>query len=625
MTFRFDHPAALLLALVAVVVIPTGWRALSALDPTRRVLSLVLRVLVIGALAVLLAGPRTVREHDHLTVIGLLDVSGSVRRFGGLQGLGDPAATSNLEYLRQWFRQATGTRADDDRIGLIAFDGQAMAVAVPTRGDYTDDGLDVRTIEGTNIADAISLALAMFPADTARRIVLMTDGNQTLGDALNTARQAAGGSSLTGSVARFGVPIDVAPIAYRTLRDVQIAAVEAPATARPGQTVTVRVILEAIQPTRGLLTLTREGEPVDLNGAAPGVSRAITAPAGPSVQLVQVMLGETPVNRFEAVFEPADPREDLLPDNNRAEAFTATPTRGKSLVVTRAADPENTFLVRTLRQAELPVEARSPADLPADLLSLQRYDLIVLENIPAYDVGRPQQERLRDYVHDLGGGLVMVGGEDSFGAGGWNGSPLESVLPLELDPPRELRLPTAALVLVLDRSGSMNERVAGARATQQQVANEAAALAIESLRDDSLVGVVTFDSWPHVRVPLQRNDDPTAIADRVRGITADGGTNIGPALRRAHAMLADAEVDRKRVVCVSDGRSPTRNLDAIARNLAADDIRLTTIAVGDKADHETLERLAEIGRGEFYPVYNPATLPRILVDSVQVLNKPLSR
>ncbi len=626
MNLRFDHPAWLLLGLVAVPLVLVGLRSLRPMDGLRRTVVLSLRLLLLGAMAVALAGPHTVREHHRLTVIGLLDVSGSVRRFAHLPALGESARRSNIEYLRQWFRQATQTRLPDDRFGLVVFDGKAIAIWAPTAGDYVDDNLDVTMHEGTNIAEAIQLGLAMFPPDTARRLILVTDGNETIGDALEAVRQAAAGLSGDGdplTAAHSGVPIDVVPIAYQVSGDVQIARVEAPPHAQPGQVVTVRIMLEATAPTPGRLTLRREGVAIDLDEDRPGTSAHLVVPAGRSVHLVQVVLGETPVNRFEAIFEPDHPEDDALPDNNRAEAFTSTPSKGLVLVLDGRAEPHANLLAQTLQQAGIPTRSEPPHRLPDDLLSLQSFDLIVLDNVSAVQLSRSQHDLLARYVNDLGGGLIMVGGENSFGAGGWNGTALEAILPVELDPPKELRLPTAALVLVLDKSGSMNASVAGARTTQQEIANEGAALAIESLRSDSLIGVVAFDTFAYVWVPLQRNDDPTRIADRVRGITAGGGTNLEPALRRAHEMLKDAKVAKKRVVCLTDGRSPTRNLEKIVERMAADNIKLTTIAIGDDADRETLEKLAEIGGGAFYPVRNPRILPDVLVDSVQVINKPL--
>jgi Ca-activated chloride channel family protein len=631
---RFEHPEFLLIALLAIPLAIAGWLTLTSMDRLRRIVSIALRCLLILAIASALAAPYTVRTHDHVTVIGILDVSGSIRRFAQLPEIGpledDAETRTTIQALRAWFREATKTRGPMDRFGLIVFDGEATVVSAPSRGDYVDDNLDLVRMEGSNIADAVRLALAMLPPDTARRIVLVTDGNETAGSALEAARRAAGTTStasvsgsrrMSGPAAGGGVPIDIVPITYNVQGDVQIARVETPPFARPGERATVRIALEATRDTPGRLSLLREGTPVPI--ASDGsMSRKLIVPAGQSVELAMVELGDTPVNRFEAVFEPDDPRDDVLPENNRAESFTVTPAPGAVLIVEREPDT-NGALAQALTAGQLRVETRPAELLPRDLLSMQNYELVILNNIPAYELAPQQQEMLARYVSDLGGGLLMVGGEDSFGAGGWAGTPIEDVLPLDMSPPKELVLPTAAMVLVLDKSGSMRADVAGARATQQEIANEGAALAIESMRETSLIGVVTFDFVAHELVPLQRNDDPKRIAETVRSIVPDGGTDIQPALAMAYRMLRHVDVDRKHVVCLSDGQAPTAGLDELAAAMAAANIRLTTIAVGEDADRDTLQRLSEIGGGDFFFVRNPRMLPRILVDAVQVVNKPL--
>jgi len=669
--FRFDQPAFLFMGLLAIPLLLLGWRALSMTDPLRRWIALALRAILLLALAIILAGPHLRREQHQLTVIGLLDISGSVQRFADLPPINEieqtsktpagrksnpgrsgstpsdsadsqpsplvdtSARRSNIEYLRRWFRKATQIKEPDDRFGLVVFDGQAIAISTPTRADYVDDNIGVPIAQGTNIAQAVRLGLAMFPADSAKRLVLVTDGNETAGSVIEAVRETEGSDpGLSASAANpkskiqnpksNSIPIDVLPITYHITSDVQVARVEAPPTAQPGQTVTVRIILEAASPTTGSLTLRREGLPVDLNGDQPGTARHVNLPAGQSVHLAQVALGQMPINRFEAIFEADNPADDALPDNDRAEAFTATPSKGSVLVLDPNAERRENLLAQTLNAAELPALAQTPAQLPDDLLSLQNFDLIVLNNVSAAELSTKQQQMLSKFVNDLGGGLIMVGGENSFGAGGWNGTSVEKILPVQLDPRKELRLPTAALVLVLDKSGSMNFPVAGARASQQQVANEGAALAIESLRSDSLVGVVTFDMTTTVLVPLQRNDQPKKLAQIVRGITAEGGTDLEPALEEAFNMLKDAKVAKKRVVCMTDGRSHSNDgLPEIAKRMADANIQLTTIAVGDDADYDILKKLADIGGGQFYPVRDPRSLPRVLVDSVQIINKPL--
>ncbi|MHC5025750.1 MAG: VWA domain-containing protein [Planctomycetota bacterium] len=615
MNYVLDHPWMLLGGLVVIPMVGAGWLLLRSTDVVKRIVVLGLRAALMLIIVVLLAGPRAVREDDRMTVVGVLDISDSVRRFATPLATADDPEAPILGQLETWFDAATSDRRTGDRAGLVVFDGRSTALRLPdTRPGGAD--IDVGAQPGTNIADAVNLGLSLLPAAGPRRLVLMSDGNQTSGDALAAAERAA---RIAGE--RTAIPIDVLPLTYRIERDVQVSRIEVPQTARPGQRVVARVVLEATGRIDGRLSIDHEGRPVDLDPSAPGNDRAMTTRAGETVVLVPITLGTSPVNRFEARFRADEP--DAIPDNDAAESFTVTSGAGRWLVVDADAGTTPNALATMLRSDERAVEVIDPAALPTRLLDLHRYDLIVLDDLPAWHLEVEQHALLVRYVHDLGGGLLMVGGEQAFGAGGWNGSELETVLPLHMDPPRQLILPQAALVLVLDKSGSMARNVAGARATQQSVANEAAALAIESLRTGTYIGVIAFDSFAREVVPLEVNDDPAAITKRVRGISPDGGTDLRRALVRADRMLAGVDVPRKRVVCLSDGQSPTDGLVELVEQMAARNIQVTTIAVGDDADDETLEKLAAAGGGQFHAVRNPRVLPRVLLDSVQVVNRPL--
>lgn len=575
-----------------------------------------LRALVFAALVLALAGVSWKREHDRVTVIGLLDVSGSVRRFANLperMSTEEIAATTTIGYLREWFQLATKTKRPDDRFGLIVFDGRSTVVSAPTSGRTSDDQLDVTTLEGTNIAEAIRLGLAMLPPDTAGRLVLVSDGVETLGDAMEEARASA------------GTPIDVAPIEYEASGDVQVVRVEAPPTAQPGQTVTVRVLIESAGAATGRLSLFREGRQVDLDPETNQLSRRVSVPAGASVQTATLVIGDLPVERLTAYFEPEDAAGDALPDNNSAGAVVVVPGRGAVLLVRGDDSPD--VLSGMLDAAELPTTTIVPAEFPIDRVALQPYDLIILENVARSELSEESARHLVDAVHDFGAGLIMTGGDKALGVGGWNESSIESILPVDLDVPKELRLPSAALALVLDKSGSMRAGVGGALASQQEVANEAAGLAIESLQKQSYVSVVAFDEEAYTIVPLQLNEDSKPIVEKVKSIAPDGGTNIAAGLREGLNALKGApeKVTRKHLVLLSDGRSDRGAIEEQMVRLKPEGVTLTTIAVGDQADEEGLKAMAAAGGGEFHAVKNPRMLPRVLVDSVRVINQPLIR
>lgn len=637
MNLAFDTPTLLLIALLAIPIAALGWMVTAGMDHTRRITVIGLRSLVLLLLAACLAGPQMLREHDELTVVAVVDVSGSVRRFAELPSVdGQATPPAYATWVRDWLKTAAQGKRERDRLGIVVFDGEATATLAPAGGTPPEPTIDVRRADGTAIEDGLRLGLAMLPRDTAGRLVLVSDGNATRGTIASAVELAAAGRGATDGTATAGpmaattattaaaVPIDVLPVVYRVPGDVRIAEIVAPTTAQPGQVVNVRVVLESARAATGRLIASIEGVPVDLNGRdQPGRAREISVPSGRSVVILPMPLGTTPVNRISVTFLPDDIAADALDDNNSAVAITATPGDGRILVITRGGAAARPAVAELLASQDLEHEVIDPGLAPTDLLSLQDHDLVILDDVAAADISPAAQDALARHVSDLGGGLLMLGGFSSFGAGGWAGTPVADVLPLELDPPADLVLPTAAIVLVLDESGSMARGVAGARATQQEVANESAARAIESLRSESLVGVIAFSSGPRTVVELRRNDDPAAISERVRTLSPGGGTDIGGALLAAERMIAPVDVDRKYVVLLTDGRSRSGSLVELADRMGQADITITTIGVGDDVDDQLLEDIATRTGGEYIRVLNPTALPRVLVETVQVVNRPL--
>ncbi|MBL0922433.1 MAG: VWA domain-containing protein, partial [Phycisphaerales bacterium] len=627
MDLRFSEPLWLL---VALLIVPTAWvglRWLHAMSRARAWSAVMARAALLALLALMLAGAASVRRTDRLAVIVVVDTSESVRRFATV-GDGAGGERPALEAVRSWIERAGESRRPDDLLGVVAFDGRALALSAPSARGAGDLEFDVALGEGTDLEGALRYARALIPPGASGRIVLVSDGVETSGDALLAADALAGGES--------PVPVDVLPLAYNVSREAMVESVDAPPSAAEEATVTVRVTLRAESPTRGTLRLLREGQELDVNGASPGYGRRVEFGPGRRIELFQVRLDEGRVHRFEAIYEPdADARGELAGDtllsNNRAEAFTVTPGRGMALVIDGVSDGdpegEGATLANTLEAAGILVRTVPPGAAPRDLLALQAYDLVMLQNVAAEELSQETQALLADYVEELGGGLVMIGGPDSFGAGGWKGSALEAVLPVGLDLPEQLITPSAAIVIVLDASGSMSMRVMGGTRSQQQIANEGAALAIRSLDKQDLVGVLSFSNNWRVVVPLGPNADPEGAMNRVRAIGSSGGTNMYPALDEAGRMLMGVEAQVRHVILLSDGMAmgdPSSGPE-IARRLNEQGITVSTIAVGDGADSATLSAIAYDGGGEFYRVVDPNVLPRIFLKETRVVRRPLIR
>lgn len=654
MPIGFSQPLNLLLLLLAV---PVAWSAAHYLQPLstgRRRAAMAVRLLAMLLVILALAGAQAVRRHHDLSVVAVVDESESMLRFAPRETLdvNDPQKPVNLQdWTRQWLRMASVDRKADDRLGLVTYDNRPTVVAMPGPTDSIDTGIVTQPRQGSRGGAAVRLAMAMLPPDTARRLVLVSDGNDTSEvDLLAAARQAAGA----------GVPIDVLPIDYALSREVMVEGLYTPSQARQGQTAAIRVVLHATTPTAGQLFLLRNGLPIDLNGKAQGQGAAIAtdqwivshitsntsnssssdtqssqsqtqSPAAAGqytlVKLIELPLSDAGANRFEAIFEP-DEGSDAVATNNKATAFTLVRGQGKVLILSQEPKAETQRLVSALEEHGIQTQTGPGNGLPVDLAELSRYDTVILQNVPAEQMDESQQALLSQYVSDTGGGLVVMGGPDAFGAGGWTNSPLSKIFPVDCQLPAQFILPTGALVIVIDRSGSMREPVGGTPLTQQEVAAEAAVMAIATLYPRDLVGVVSFDSGARWDVPLAFNPDRRDVMSKIRAIQSEGGTNIFSGLEEAYSALADVETDTaavKHIILLTDGQSGGGNYADLLERMKKRNISLSTIGVGNGVDGQLLTMLAKQGRGKYYPIINPRQLPQVFIKEARTIRKNLIR
>jgi uncharacterized membrane protein len=617
----FNQPLFLLLTLLIVPAAILGVRWFATMSRARAWSAIIIRAILLALLSAILAGASAVRSRDRVAVIAVIDVSQSVRQLADeFADMGTDAMGKRRRWndaVRTWLERAAVGRKPDDLMGLVVFDGSAIAAAAPTTGPLTDFSLDWTLAEGTDIGAALRLAEAMFPPGAARRIVLISDGAETAGSAAESAERLAANTA-------GATRVDAVPLAFRVRNEVMIEAVDTPPLAAALGRVAVRVVLSATDPAEGTLDLRYERTLIDINGDAPGTGMPVSLRPGRNTVIVEVDLAPGMVHRFEPVFTPANAADDRMVSNNAAEAFTVSPGKGQVAIVDGWNLGPRSPLVRTLIANEINAVTITPAELPLDLLKLSQYDCIILDNVPSEDLPRRAHGLLADYVDSLGGGLIMVGGRDSLTAGGWKGTELEAILPVSLDLPDDVIMPSGAVVFIIDASGSMAGAVQGGNKTQQHIANEATALAIATLDRNDLVQVIAFDSSYNVVVPLERNTDALRTAKIVRGISPGGGTNMYPPLRQAANDLMNAEANVKHVVLLTDGQSEGNANDGIqtAARMAAAGITVSTIAIGDGADRQTLFAIASAGGGKFHDVADPNLLPRILIKEIRVVRKP---
>jgi len=613
---QFDQPVMLaLLALLIPVTLVLSRRSLSGIGRGSRLAAVAVRVLALSLIVAALARTSLRDEASAVSVTVINDVSRSIP--SSVQ----PRIDSFVE------RAQEGSRRPDDRLGVITAARDPIIQAAPSRLVTGIERQFIGDTEATDLASAVNQAIASAPEDAAARIVLITDANETEGSLYRAAQQARAA----------GIPIDVLPVEFEYAEEIMVDSVQAPASARVGETLALRVVLTSTVPVAGRLMVTRDGTPIDLDPAPDELGYYTELAEGRNVIRVPLRVDSPGPKRYDAVFEPiaaidADGSArasigDSVRENNSGSAITFVGDKGRVLIV--ADDPRETVRLESALQAgEIASETVTPSRLPGSLEALASYDAIVMLNQSAYDYPEPQQEMLRRYIHDTGGGLVMIGGPDSFGAGGWIGSPLADALPVQLDPPQKRQMPMGALAIVLDSSGSMSAGIAGTSMTQMEAANEAAIAALEALSSLDRISIVAFSGVPRVIVPLTQARYKGDIARRIRSIHSGGGTNMYPGIEEAYNQIRDSPAGLKHIIVLSDGQtmgSPGTGANLV-RRIAREGATLSTVAVGNSADHRLLRTLAQSGKGRYYSVTSAgglAQLPQIFVKEAQTIRRAL--
>ncbi len=597
MPLTLDRPLWLL-------ALPVLWGALWALTrhsraglpPAAQSLALGLRALVVFLLVFALAGPHWVKRSNTLTTLFLLDVSRSVR---------PDQRASGISYIQK----ALNGKGAKDEAGLIVF-GRAPSLDTLPSDAVQEIGQLRGTVasDATDLAGALRLAAGAFPNDTGRKIVLLSDGNENMGSAANEVA----------ALRAEGVRVDIAPTALGTngtpSPEALIDSVNLPARARASAPFPLRVTVSSTVPQTATLTVQRDGATI-------GQER-VSLRAGKTAFTYSQTVAAAGFHRYDVSLAPA---QDGATENNQGYGFVSVQGKPRVLYVSEPNAPSPPTLPSALAGQEFDVQSAAPGAVPASVSELASYDAVVLSDVPADELSPAQQSALQLAVRDFGVGLGMVGGASSFGAGGWAGTPIEAALPVSMTLPPQRRLPQAAVVVVLDASGSMASTEGGVE--KVQLGARAAVQLMEALQPGDQVAVTAVTETSTLVVPLQDASKAGAAHTAIESVHAGGGgiyCRVG--LEDAYALLLASHAPIKHVILCADTSDSEQQEDCAAM---ASEMRLqhhistTVCGIGNEGDqHVPFQRtVAKAGGGQLFVVHEAGGLPRLFQRDMQTVQQ----
>ena len=621
--YVIERPLFVLVLLAIPLMIAIRAHTLSDLPRVQQALSLLFKSAFVAALAASLMNPQAVDEQPKkAATVYVVDVSDSVP---------DAVLTRAHDAL-----EATWRAKGDNEVRLVVFARDARevplpdpagAVAAEAEPDAPAGGPPAKTslppiprlpeIEGaapdadpeavaaagqaSDAQEALRLALTLLPDGYLPRIVLVTDGLETRGSLASEVDAAQ----------RFGVPIH-----FRDFTDVprpgelMVVGLEVPDDIKPNVPFTVKGKLEATAPVAAKCELLVDGvvaETVDYE-----------APLGASEVDVETRVKDGGDKKIALDCRPVDPANDRFATNNRFELPVKVSDKPKVLYV--EGERQYTKNLAAALDKDFEVEYRGARGVPGSLADANKFDLVFISDVPrsgemGYENVTVAQMRVLEQYARGGGGVIFAGGEDSFGPGGYGDTLLErKVLPVRLDVQRKEDMPGVALMLVIDRSGSMT-------GPKIELAKQAAIATLDVLQPSDKLGIVAFDSKAELLVHMLRASNRFTIVDNVSRLRPGGGTNIFAALDRAYAELVRTQAKVKHIILLTDGQSNQNGILELVAGSDDDKITISTVAVGMGSDQDLLKRVAVAGRGRYYFTNSPENIPKLFLKETSEVSR----
>jgi uncharacterized membrane protein/Mg-chelatase subunit ChlD len=589
----FLRPEVLWLALGIPLLLLAG-RRLAGLTRLRRSMVIAVEGVAMLLLLAALAQPVLPKPDQDMNLVLVLDSSASL----------SPASRAQA---RTYTQDVLAGAGPTDHVRVVAADSTARLLSpADLAGDaWPDNAADGGAASGgTDLAAGLRLAGSLLPDSGRRRVVLLSDGWETQGRAADEAArlQARG--------------IDLNVVALQALGDPEVVAqgLAMPAYARVGDALSSDLTVLSTRATSATVQVRVDGQ---VQGR-----QSVTLPAGTS-HITLDQQAQTP--GFHRVDVTVNTAADSTAANNTTSASVVVKPAPHVLVLEdRAGEAAN--LASALTARGMAVDVGSPDKVPAQAGGLDQYDSVILNNVAATSLTLDQQRTVQEYVRRHGGGLVTVGGRTSYARGGYADSVFEEVLPVSSQPPPRPAQGTTALILIIDRSYSMNDRsVFDDGVTKLAMARQAAQLAVDALREGDILGVLAFDMeniWAVPPGPIQSAADKERAKRLISEIRPGGGTSIHPAVEEAARTIEAITAPTKHLVLLTDGREfGYEDYGPVLSELQKADVSLSTIGIGSDTDQELLTQLAKLGQGRYYFTERPQNIPKIVFKELDLAMK----
>jgi uncharacterized membrane protein len=568
----FEQPLLLLLLIPIGTLVFLTWRRMSLPFPrSQRYVILTCRLALFTLIVSALAGATLSLPISRQAVVFVGDISAST--------------TPQQAFIEQWINDAIRHKKPDDQVGIVAVGRNALVEqSVRTQIDFSQFESTPDT-NYTDLAAGLRLAAAILPQDSERRIVLLSDGQQNLEDALQEAQL----------LRQEGIRLDIVPLPTFDGPEARIDGLNAPIILHTNERFLLHARFFSTVAQRATLRLYLDQalllqQSLQLNGGEQEVT--FTLPAPPA--------------GFHTYRITMDAPLDTISQNNQAAAFVNVLGSPHVLVIEgRPGAGQN--IAAALQATRIDVTVGTPADVPITLEGLVNYNAVVLADVPAADLGPTRMHMLQSFVRDLGRGLVVSGGENSYGVGGYANTPLEETLPVRMEIPQHKDTPTIAVVLIIESLEN---------ASEVNISKEAAKGVASLLTPRDYIGVSA--AFGSLAIPMQHVTNKTAIDQTIDALAPNDPQSYLPDLVTAETTLLHSDAKIKHVILLGDGDA-TDNYTTQVLKMASEHISVSVVGtnIGSFGDLTMMQQIAAWGKGRFYRADDPNAIPQILLNETR--------